>query len=117
MPYITKERVSEIRTELKKEFPNFKFSITRRDSVEVKVVILSAPFNMLTCGENYECVNHFYIAEHYKETPAIMDVLLKINSIMDAGNRTITTDGDYGNIPAFYTDLSIGNWEKPFIVK
>lgn len=117
MPYIEKERVAEIRTILKKEFPKFKLSVTREHLSTVKVVILSAPFDLLKGSERtYEQVNEYYINEHYNEQPEIKEVLLKIHSIANEGNRTITEDGDYGSIPKFYCNISIGEFEKPFKV-
>ena len=120
MPHITTERVSEIRKELKREFPNFKFSITKRHHSTVVVAILAAPFNMLSDETNerrYEGVNHFYINEHYKENTKVRDILLKIEEIINNGNYTVCQDSDYGAIPSFYIDIKIGDWDKPFIVK
>lgn len=117
MPYITTERVSEIRNNLKKEFPNFKFSIRREHHSSVNVDILEAPFNMLTEEDKtYQTVNHFYIADTLKDFPQIKEVLLKIHAIMNATNGVLVEDGDYGTVPNYYTNLSIGTWEKPFKV-
>jgi hypothetical protein len=40
MTYIEKERVAEIRTELKKLFPTFKFSVTRQNYSSVNIKIM-----------------------------------------------------------------------------
>ena len=119
MPYITTEKVKEKRARIKKAFPNFKFSITREHYSTINVDILEAPFNMLTNkeGQTYEQVNHFYIEEHYKNTPKIKDVLLGIYEIMRDGRRVISEDSDYGSIPNFYTNISIGRWDRSFQVK
>ena len=120
MPYITTERVSEIRKELKKEFPSKKgwtLSITKRNYSTVCVDILSAPFQLLVGERKYEQVNGFYINDHYKDKPQIAEALSKIQSIISKGNRTVSVDGDYGNIPEFYTQLSIGRWNKEFVVR
>ncbi|MDP2692769.1 MAG: LPD29 domain-containing protein [bacterium] len=118
MPYITTERVKQIREELKKEFPSkkgWKLSVTRRHYSGVDVRVLSAPIKMTDKTEGGESVNYFYIADHYKDKPEVRDVLLKIYGIMNEGNRTASVDGDYGNIPEFYVSLSIGQWDKPFV--
>lgn len=119
MPYITSERVAEIRSQIKKEFPDYKFSITRDNHSSVNVVILAAPFNLLE-GEGEDktraSVNTYWIGEHYKDKPQIKEVLSKIHSIMNQGNGTLCEDGDYGTVPNFYTNLSIGAWDKPFQV-
>lgn len=117
MPHITTERVKEIRSEIKKQFPDFKFSITREHLSTISVSILEAPFDLLPDREEkYVSVNYFYIADNYKEYPQVGDVLQKIYNIMNAGNRTVSEDADYGNIPAFYVSLRIGQWDKPFKV-
>ena len=118
MPYITTERVKEIRTQIKKEFPKFKFSITKRHHSSVDVTILSGPIEMITKDfkNRNDGVNHFYIKENYESTPEIRDVLLHIYAIMNEGNGTESQDGDYGRIPNFYTGISIGQWNKPYEV-
>jgi len=115
MPHISSEDVKTRRNLIRKEFPRFKFSITRGHYSSINVDILEAPFNMLTNkdGRTYEQVNHYYIGEHYKDFPQVKEVLEKIYSIMSSGNHIIAEDGDYGSIPAFYTNISIGTWEKP----
>ena len=115
MPYITKEEVAEIRTRLKKEFPKIKFSITRENGSSIRVSILSAPINMLTRGETYETINPNCIDNSY--TGDVRGILTSIVGIMDMFQRKGYTDGDYGYIPSYYTWLSIGQWNKPFIVK
>ncbi len=118
MPYIASEDVKARRELIKKEFPRFKFSITRKHHSSISVDILEAPLNMLTNTENrgYEQVNYYYIAEHYKDFPQVKEVLEKIYSIMSNGNHIIAEDGDYGSILAFYMNISIGRWDKPFKV-
>jgi len=118
MPYIEKERVAQIRAQIKKEFPQYKISVTRRDHHAVSICILSAPIDMLKTSPDrkYEQVNQFYIAEHYQHDEQTRDVLLRIYSIANEGNGTEVEDGDYGTVPDFYVDISIGNFERPFTV-
>jgi len=110
MPYISTERVKEIREQLKKAFPGWKFSVTRQHHIEVSVAIMSAPLDF---GKEYQQVNQYYINEHYQGE--IRDSLLEINDIMEASNGTLVVDADYGSVPNYYTSLSIGQWDKPFI--
>lgn len=118
MPYITKDRVKEIRNQIKKEFPDFKFSIVNRHHTQVSVTILAGPIDMLAGSERnergYEQVNYFHIKQNYSERPEVCKVLSRIYEIMNDGNRTVSTDGDYGDIPAFYVSMSIGDYDKPF---
>ena len=118
MPYITTDRVKEIRNELKKNFPTFKLSVTRRHHSVVVVSILEAPFDLMPNkeGKKHTPINYFYIKENYKDTPKIAETLQGIYDIMDEGNRTVSHDGDYGDVPKFYTDLEIGQWDREFKV-
>jgi hypothetical protein len=118
MPYITTERVAEIRAELKKEFPDFKFSIVREHHSSIIISILEAPldFGAAIDGEKkYDQVNVYHIASFYEDQPEVRDALLKIYSIANRGNYTVVEDSDYGSIPSFYCDINIGKWDKPFI--
>jgi len=122
MPYISTEQVKEVRNNLKKEFPEYKFSVRKYHHSQISVAILSGPIELITDvygidSSRYQQVNYFWIADHYKNYPEVRDILLKVYNIMNAGNRTVTVDGDYGNIPAFYVSLSIGDYEKPYQIK
>ena len=117
MPYISSERVKEIRTAVKKQFPGFKFSIRRHHHSTVIVEILQAPFPMISNPESrYESVNPYHISENYRERNEVREVLEKLHAIMNEGNGTHVEDGDYGTVPRFYTDISIGSYDKPFKV-
>jgi len=111
MPYIEKEEVKERRKLLKKEFPNFKFSIVREHYSTIVVSILESPFAI---EKDCEQVNHFYIKEHYKDNPELCETLLKIKNIINNGNYTVVNDGDYGAVPSFYISISFGKWDKPY---
>lgn len=115
MPYISTERVKEIRTELKAKFPDFTFSVTTENHSTVSVKILKATVNLIREGRENESVNYFHISENYKNYPEIRDVLLAVYAIMNEGNSVVSVDGDYGSIPRFYVDLQIGSWDKPFV--
>ena len=116
MPYITSERVAEIRKEIKNQFPGFKISVTRRHSSTVCVAIMEAPFDLLPNKEEKHETVDCYIKRHYADLPKTAEVLQKIYDIMDKGNRTMFNDVDYGDVPKFYTDLEIGQWDRPFKV-
>ncbi len=118
MPYITSDKVREMRIALKAKFPKFKLSITREHCTTVNVAIISAPIEMrVDVSNTNESVNHYYIEDHYKDNPEIRDILLGIKEILCADCRTITEDGDYGSIPNYYYNISVGKWNQPFMVK
>jgi len=117
MPYITSQEVAQKRAEIKKRFPQYKFSIVRQHYSTLSVTILSGPMELLQDGETYQQVNHFYIESNYSDRPEVRDLLLEILSIMKRGIGPSYFDSDYGFIPDYYTHISIGQWDKPYVVK
>jgi hypothetical protein len=111
MPYITSDRVKEVRNEIKKAFPNFKFSITRENHSTIAIYILEGPVDMGT----YKQVNEFYISNHYESQPDVRDVLQKCYDVANKGNKIVSANTDYGDWPAFYVSITIGKWDKPFV--
>jgi hypothetical protein len=108
MPYISTERVKEIREAIKKTFPDYKFSVTREHSSGVRIAIMEADIDFET---THSSVNHFYIKDHYQGKAA--EVLQKITDIAENGNATAFEDADYGSVPKFYVTIEIGQWNKP----
>lgn len=109
MPYISTERVAEIRKELKAKFPNVKFSVRKQHWSTVAVSIMESPY---TWPEGTQGLNHFYL-DRYDHS----EFLQAVHDIMNAGNRIVSEDGDYGSIPAFYTSLEIGQWNRPHVTR
>jgi len=66
MPYITAQQVAARRDKLKKEFPDYKFSVVRYHHSTIKVAILSGPTDMCP-GEDkkYQQVNSYYISPRF----------------------------------------------------
>jgi hypothetical protein len=115
MPYISSDRVKEIRNELKREFPNFKMSITCRHNHEVSVVIRSSPLQFNS--DNFQ-VNPYWLEQHWaEENPQAYDVFSRMVKIMNSGNYTVVEDSDYGSIPKFYINLQVGDWNRPYVTK
>lgn len=117
MPYISPKRVKEIRNEIKSLYPDFKFSITTKHYSSVYIIIKSGPVELITIPEDtkrYQQVNHYYIAEHYKDEPEVRDMLQNIYNIANKGNGTEVEDGDYGRVPNFYLHIQIGDWNSPY---
>lgn len=118
MPYIETKRVAEIRDQIKKEFPDFKFSVTREGGSSVYIKILAGPLQLLTdekaIESGRESVNHFYIEDHYKDHPEVCKMLSRIYEVANQGNRVLTEDGDYGSVPLFYVNMEIGTYDKKY---
>jgi len=120
MAYITAEDVKAIRTELKQEFPGWKFSVRKGSgslSVDVTILQGTAKFE----GNTNTQVNPYWIEQHWKDEQD-RAVLTKINDIMHnapgrAGGKKFYDNSDamtdYFDT-AFYTHLSVGQWDKPY---
>ena len=117
MPYITKEEVKIKRNILKTLFPEYKFSVTNSDYSCINVHIMSGPIDLLpNKDEKYEQINQFYIEENYKDFPEKSELLSRIYSIVNDTNKTEFVDGDYGSIPSFYVHMSIGKWDREYVI-
>jgi hypothetical protein len=122
MAYITAKDVKAIREELKAQFPKWKFSVRKGSgSLSVDVNILQG-----TCafeGKDYAQVNQYWIDSHWTDAEDKM-ALEKINEIMhnapgrqDASRKFFDhsdAQTDYFHT-AFYTHLSIGQWDKRYV--
>lgn len=118
MPYITTEEVKEKRDLIKKEFPNFKFSITRQHYTSLNIAIMEGDMDLMGDSKrDYESVNHFHVESNYKDRPEVKEVLKKLVGIALNGQREITYDDDYGSVPNFYINVTIGKWDKPYTLK
>ena len=120
MAYISAEDVKAIRTELKQTFPNWKFAVRKGSgSLSVDVTILQGDARFE--GNTNTQVNPYWIEQHWQDDYD-RAVLGKINEIMHyapgrAGGKKFYDNSDamtdYFDT-AFYTHLSIGQWNKPY---
>jgi len=109
MSHISAKEVKRKRTKIKNEFPDFKFSITKVKNIGIRVLILTAPFNMIVREHicKYEIVNSYYIENMYKNYPQIMNILLRIKNIIYEGHDDIVD----------YLYIGIGEYNTPFTIK
>lgn len=111
MPYISSEQVRSMRVELRKRFPEFKFSVRRDGAISVDVDILSGPIDF---GTTNTSVNHYYVEQHW--TGVAKDFLLQVVEIVTRGKSVESYDGDYGNIPSWYVSVEVGG-KSPYLFK
>lgn len=109
MPYITTERVKEIRQELKTKYPDVKFSVTRHRHSKVCIAIMESSFEWPSPQQD---LNTFYL-ERYPHS----EFLEQVKEIANKGNGTLVEDSDYGTVPKFYVDIEIGKWDRPHVFK
>lgn len=120
MAYISATDVKAIRTELKQAFPKWKFAVRKGSgslSVDVNILQGTASFE----GKDYAQVNQYWIDSHWTDAED-RAVLNRINEIMHnapgrAGGKVFFDESDamtdYFHT-AFYTHLSIGQWDKKY---
>lgn len=114
--YVNNEKTKQVRTDLKEKYPEFKFSVQKKNYSSVDVAILAGPIHLTDKEDGYEQINHYYIDSHYEDKPEVRDFLLGVYDIINKGNHDnsdIMTD--YFDV-GFYISLSIGDWDKPYQV-
>lgn len=128
MAYISAQDVKAIREELKTAFPKWKFGVRKGSgSLSVDVTILRGTcsfaegFEKSFEGRRYCQVNQYWIDQNWQDEDA-REALHKINEIMHnapgrAGGKVFFDESDamtdYFHT-AFYTHLSIGQWNKDY---
>ena len=126
MAYISAQDVQAIRTELKQKFPKWRFAVRKGSgslSVDVNIMQGTESFDdHFSNGRRYAQVNQYWIADHFKDSSERQAIEM-INEIMHnapgrAGGKVYFDESDamtdYFHT-AFYTHLSIGQWDKRYI--
>lgn len=116
MAFISTQKVAEIRSNLKKEFPDIKFSVVRRNYSAVDVTILKSPYDFRPDSlknQSSLSVNTYWIDEHGYKHADILKRIIEIGNMGNHNNSDVMTD--YFDV-GWYFDLSLGQWNKPFQV-
>ena len=137
MAYISTDDVKHIRNELKKELPQYKFSVVRDHHSSVTISLMKGPaFNdyeyfdrynnvtktaNLSDGEHHQ-INQFHLEDFYgKENAEILGKIDTISRTAPAknGGKVWYNDSDiqtdYFDI-AYYVHINVGKWNKPYEV-
>ncbi len=120
MAFISTEKVKEIRTQLKKEFPNLKFSVKKLHYSKVKIVIKSGDIDFITDYRATAQREYLNISEY-----SIDNFIGVSNNILKKVFKIAKSQGWYDNSDAmtdyfdtaYYIDVQIGDWEEPYIFK
>jgi len=135
MAYISTEEVAAIRKELKKEFPEYKFSVTKHHHSSVTVAFMKGPaFAEFQSRDRYtgefkddvieghEQLNHYWAMDFYGEkNGALIKKVEKIikTAPVKAGGREWYDKSDamtdYFDT-AFYMNIHVGKWDKHYEV-
>lgn len=126
MAYITADDVKAIRNELKAAFPKWKFGVRKGSgSLSVDVTILKGTCSFadnFTNDRRYVQVNTYWIKSNWVDAEEAA-ALEKINEIMHNAPGRANADRKYYDRSdamtdyfdtAFYTHLSIGQWDKDY---
>ena len=135
MAYISTEEVAAIRKELKKELPEYKFSVTKHHHSSVTVAFMKGPaFAEFQSRDRYtgefkddvieghEQLNHYWAMDFYGEKNGAL--IKKVEKIIKtapakAGGREWYDKSDamtdYFDT-AFYMSIHVGKWDKPYEV-
>lgn len=121
MAFISTKEVKEIRENLKKAFPNLKFSVTTLHYSKVSVVIKSGDVDFIGAMEcvdelKYQGINvSEYHFEKYFFTEETQEIIAKIFTVIKGDRWYDKSEAmiDYFDT-AYYYDLKIGEWEKPY---
>jgi hypothetical protein len=110
---MSKEHAANIRANLKKNFPGFKFSVTIHHHSSINVSLMASPLDFSKdinkSGYYYIQLNHFYL-DRYEHS----DILKKIYEIIDEGNFDKSEPmTDYFHV-GFYVHFNIGQFGKPY---
>ena len=113
MAYISTEQVKSIRDQIKKAYPNYKWSISRRHSSTVVIILQESDLPI----ETHVQVNQYWLKETEKLTTKgklIFQHVMEIcNSVERCYDRNAEDVGaDYGD-STYFIDLDIGQWDKP----
>ena len=114
----TKEIAKRIRNELKTQFPNCKFSVTKTIN-SISVALMQTDFKIVKQEKNYRNISFDYafLKESIFLTDKAKELLQTAFSLLESynfDNSDSMTDSFHLN---FYSYLRIGKWDKPFTVK
>lgn len=125
MAYISAQDTNHIRVALKAEFPEFKFSVRTHHNSSVQITIVAGPVDfgpeVYTHGAGYCQVNSYHTERFYGKHAKFLDRIDEIAKTAPgkAGGKVYfnETDAqiDYFHV-AYYVNIHIGAWDKPYQV-
>jgi hypothetical protein len=126
MAYMNQEKKAKIVATLKEVLKgeNIKYSLRVRDHMSITMTIKQGKIDFIGNWEQTNCkkvdrdylqVNHYWIKEHF--SGKVAEVLLKIDDAMRSADWYDKSDSmvDYFDT-AYYYDIKIGDWDKPYEV-
>ena len=118
MAYVTTQQVKQTREALKLAFPDFKFMVRKSHAggSSINVSIMSGPLDFGDIRDGAS-VNQYWVESHYADylVPFLKAVIkvIKFGTYRQWYDRSEAMT-DYFDT-AFYLDVEIGRWGKPYI--
>lgn len=113
MAWITTAEVKTIRDQLKKTFPNLKFSVSGGNSLKLHVAIMKGDqdFSDILDGRTSIDINQYWLGNYGHFTK----LFEQIYTVMRGADWYDKSDAstDYFDT-AYYMSLKIGKWDKPY---
>jgi hypothetical protein len=108
---------AEVRNMLKAMLPDYKFSVTK-SSNQITIALMAAPVNVFVDeGPAYHQVNHYYLKNDGRLNEAgILTMEIALGCLKRFHWDESDIQSDYFNC-SFYIHMSVGQWDKPFVVK
>lgn len=127
MAYITAKDVQAIRNELKAEFKDFKFGVRKgAGSLSVKVTVKQGPtdFSDITERDGYAQINQYWLDRTGEHKAFFEKVIEIVKTAPMRGEGYHANKGWYDNSDAmtdyfdtaYYFDVNVGEWNKPYKV-
>ena len=125
MAYISAEDVKAVRKELKAAYPEYKFSVRKgAGSHSLHVTLLKGPRDLsdITDKDGYGQVNQYHLHQVGKHEIFFKRILEIMKTAPIQGEGFHANKGWYDNSDsmtdyfdtAYYLNLSIGSWNKPY---
>lgn len=114
MAYIKTEQVKSIRDQIKKAYPKYKWSITRRHHTTVVIILQESD---LPYDNQHIQVNQYYLKESEKLSTKAKLIFQHVMEICNSTELCYDRNAgdpyaDYGD-SSYFIDLDIGQWDKP----
>ena len=134
MAYISTEDVRHIRNTLKKELPQYKFSVVRDHTSSVTIALMKGPAfkdyeyfdrythetKIGTLNEDHHQINQYHLEDFYgKENAKVLDKIHSIALTAPANNggkewyNNSDAMIDYFDT-AYYVHIEVGKWNKQY---
>jgi hypothetical protein len=113
MAYISKEQITNIRNELKRLFPESKFAVRKgagSHSVNVSILRGQYDFSEILTPNGHCPVNHHFLGNYPHN-----EFLVAVLSVIQGQGWYDNSEAQFDHFDiAYYINVEIGRWDKPY---